>query len=278
MDFAFYNTIGLYDFEARCEMVKELGYDGISFSIWSGIQWKDCLKYKSVKEKYGLKVVSTYVVLNLDHPPEHPHNEGILTLLENIEGCNTIDLAIQSAGRVIPKSSVIGDGPAFKWLSKALKICERRNLEIHLYPHVTFWMDNHEDAVRLCKNLNHPNLGIVMTIVHWYAGNGSNLLRFLKETLPYTKKVHIAGSKRTPLGWGGIGTCETLDTGELDNFAVIGTLKKLGYEGMFGAMMWEEGGDPYIKLKRSYDALTGMIERADKHPNWTNHILNINKS
>ena len=273
MDFAFYNSIGLYDFETRCEIIKDIGYDGINFSIWDGSRWKESEKYNTVREKYDLEVTGTYVVLNLDLPPEHPHNEGIITLLENIQGCNQVDLAIKSAGRVIPKSSPIGDGPVYKWLDRALKICEKRNIDLLLYPHITFWMDNHQDALRLCKNLNHPNLGIVMTTVHWYLGNGSNVSRFLKETFPYTRKVHIAGSKRTPLGWGQIGTAQTLDSGELDNFAIIGGLKSLGYKGKFGAMMWEEGGDPYIKLKKSYEALTGMIERAEKYPNWTKHTF-----
>ena len=275
MDFAFYNTIGLYDFEARCEIVKDIGYDGINFSLWDGSRWKESTKYINVREKYDLEVTGTYIVLNLDLPPEHPNNEGILTLLENIEGCRQVDLSIQSAGRGIPKSSPIGDAPIYKWLAKALKICERRNIELLLYPHITFWMDNHSDAVRLCKSIDHPNLGIVMTVVHWYLGDGRNLLNFLKETLPFTKKVHIAGSKRTPLGWGQIGTAQTLNSGELDNFAVIGALKNLGYEGMFGAMMWEEGGDPYLKLKRSYQVLNDMIQRAEKHPKWTSHILNV---
>ncbi|MFV0565978.1 MAG: sugar phosphate isomerase/epimerase family protein [Flavobacteriaceae bacterium] len=273
MDFAFYNSLGLYDFEARCEMVKDIGYDGINFSIWNGLRWKECLQYAKVQEKYDLEVAGTYVVLNLDYPEDHPHNAGILTMLKNIEGCKQIDLAIQSAGRGIPKSSPIGDGPAYKFLSQALKICKERNLELLLYPHIQFWMDNHKDAVRLCNNINHPNLGIVMTVIHWFAESGANAGAFLKETYPYTKKVHIAGSRRTPLGWGGIATCEPADSGELDNFAIIGTLKNLGYQGKFGAMMWEDGGDPYIKLERAYSAIKGMIERAEKHPNWTSHII-----
>ncbi|MFV0605872.1 MAG: sugar phosphate isomerase/epimerase family protein [Niabella sp.] len=276
MDFAFYNTIGLYDFETRCEMVKDIGYDGINFSVWNGMRWQESLKYAKVQEKYGLEVAGTYAVLNLDYPHDHPHNAGILTMLENMEGCKRVDLAIQSAGRPIPKSSIVGDGQVYKWLEKAVRICEERGIELLLYPHVQFWMDNHKDAVRVCKNINHPNVGIVMNTVHWYAGDGANVSSFVKETYPYVRKVNIAGSRRTPLGWGGIATCEPADSGELDNFAIIGALKNLGYEGPFGAMMWEEGGDPYSKLKRSYDAIKGMVERAAEHPNWTSHVLNMN--
>lgn len=32
LDFAFYNSSGVYDFEAQCQIVKKVGYDGIHFS------------------------------------------------------------------------------------------------------------------------------------------------------------------------------------------------------------------------------------------------------
>lgn len=33
MDFAFYNSMGIYSFEARCEMLKEIGYDATHLSV-----------------------------------------------------------------------------------------------------------------------------------------------------------------------------------------------------------------------------------------------------
>ena len=272
MDFAFYNTLGTYDFAAQCEMVKEIGYDGIQRAIWDGTRRQEADVLATCKEKYGLDVAGIYIVLDLNFPEEHPHNKGILTLLENIEGCDKIDLAIRGAGKGIAPSSPLGDAPVTAWLLKALEICERRGIDLLLYTHIKFWMDQHSDAIRLCQQINHPNLGIVVTLPHWYGVDGKNTLGFLSSVYPYARKVHLSGSRRTPLGWSGIVTAQPLDSGELDCFAIVGTLKNMGYEGMFGYLGWDDGGDPYIKLKRSYDALRDMIKRADEHPHWTSHI------
>ncbi len=272
MDFAFYNTQGVYDFDAQCEMVKEIGYDGIHRSIWDGTRWQTADVLATVKEKHDLDATGIYIVLDLDYPTDHPHNSGILTLLENIEGCTQIDLSIRSAGKGITPSSTQGDKPVSEWLRQALAICERRGIDILLYTHIKFWLERHSDAVRLCRAINHPNLGIVFTSFHWYALEGGSPSRVLNEIYPFLRKVHLSGSRQSPLGFAGVATVEPLDVGELDNFAIIGALKNKGYEGMFGYLGWEEGGDPYVKLKRSHDVLRDMIKRADDHPDWTSHV------
>lgn len=268
MDFAFYNSMGIYSFEARCEMLKEIGYDATHLSVWHGERWRDVEKLKNVKEKYGLDVAGVYVVLDLSLGENHPRNTGILKMLEIMEGCSTVELAIQSVGYHIRPSDPKGDDIAVKWLEKALKIAERRNINILLYTHLSFWIERHEDAVRLCKRLNHPNLGIVFCGYHWYAVDGTNLSATLQAVAPYLKQVNISGSSRNPHGFGGVATIEPLDVGELDNFALLGQLKKMGYNGMIGYQGWGEGGDAYSKLSRSLKAFRDMERRLEEHPHW----------
>jgi sugar phosphate isomerase/epimerase len=268
MDFSFYNSLGIYSFETRCEMLKEIGYDATHMSIWHGERWQDAAKLSSVKEKYGLDVAGVYVVLDLSLGESHPRNQGILKLLETLEGCSTVELAIQSVGTHLRPSDPAGDEIAVKWLEKALKICEQRNINILLYTHLSFWVERHEDAVRLCRRLNHPNLGIVFCGFHWYAVDGTNLTGILKEVAPYLKQVNLSGSRRNPHGFGNVATIEPLDEGELDNFALLGQLKKIGFNGMIGFQGWSEGGDAYSKLSRSLKAFRDMERRLEAHPHW----------
>jgi sugar phosphate isomerase/epimerase len=268
MDFSFYNSLGIYSFEARCEMLKEIGYDAMHLSIWHGERWRDAAKLSNVKQRYGLDVAGVYVVLDLSLGADHPKNEGILKLLETLEGCSTVELAIQSVDATIRPSDPAGDDIVIKWLEQALKICERRNINLLLYTHLSFWMERHEDAVRLCKKLNHPNLGIVFCGYHWYAVDGVNLPRMLAMVKPYLRQVNISGSRRSPHGFGNVATIEPLDEGEMDNFALLGQLKKIGYNGMIGFQGWSEGGDAYSKLSRSLRAFRDMERRLEAHPHW----------
>lgn len=135
----------------------------------------------SSSRNMGWTVAGVYVVLDLSLGESHPRNQGILKLLETLEGCSTVELAIQSAGSHLRPSDPAGDDVVVKWLEKALKICEQRNINILLYSHLSFWVERHEDAVRLCRRLNHPNLGIVFCGFHWYAVDGTNLTGMLEE-------------------------------------------------------------------------------------------------
>lgn len=270
LDFAFYSSSGVYDFDAQCQIMKQIGYNGMHFSAWDGTRWESVKKFIGAKEKYGIEIMGIYIVLDLRFGAEHPHNAGILTMLENLEECTTVNLSIRGAGAGVPAGE--GFEPVRAWLRQALVICERRGIDLLLYPHVGFWMDRHAIAVHLAQTINHPRLGIVFTGFHWYAQEGGNPLPVLQSTLPYLRQVHLSGSRRSPLGFNRMATIEPLDTGECDNLALIGVLKHLSYTGPIGYLGWDEGGNPFNKLKRSFDALQEMIALAYANPSWSRHL------
>jgi len=264
VDAAFFNSSGVYDFQTQCEILKLAGYDGIIHAAWDGRNWNQLAHVKSAKEDFGIDVSGLYVILDLSQGVDHPGNRDLLKMLETVEGTSTFTVAIKTAGG--------GNHVVCAWLSKALEVCERRGLELLLYPHMGFWMDKHQMAIELCEKLNHQSLGIVFTGYHWYALEGDNPRPVLEGIYPWLRMVHLTGSRHSPLGFGGKATFETLDSGEMDNLAVIGVLKNLGYEGPFGYQGWLEGGNPYNKVKRSYDALVEMIELAEQNPHWFRHL------
>ena len=96
MDTAFYHSLGAYPFAARCEMLRELGYDATYLTLWSAAAWEDVPLLASVPARYGLQVAAVYITLDITAPPDHPGNAGILQLLETLEGCATVELALQA--------------------------------------------------------------------------------------------------------------------------------------------------------------------------------------
>ena len=72
----------------------------------------------------------------------------------------------------------------------------------------------------------------------------------------------------SPLGWGGVATIELLDRGELDNFALVAALNRIGYDGRIGILGWDYGGDVYLKLQRCLTAMREIDRRLERHPNW----------
>jgi sugar phosphate isomerase/epimerase len=259
MDTFFTNSIGRYPFDVRCEIAAELGFDATYLTCWSDQSWTDAMRLKDVKRTHGLDVAAVYGVADLT-----ALDARLLNLIETFEGCDTIELAIKSAP---------DDDAVVTFLSeRILPIAERRNLRILLYPHINFYVERTHDAARLCERIKHPNLGAMFCGFHWYAVDGKQLGESLAILRPYLQQVNLCGSRRDPDGLANKATIEPLDEGEMDNFLVLGHLRKLGYSGMIGFQGYSTGGDAYAKLKRSLAAFRDMEARLERHPHWAEHL------
>lgn len=269
MDTYFYNPLGSYEFDARCEMLKELGYDATYLTLWNETAWKDLSRLRTVKSKHGLEVASVYVTLDVAGDENQRDNRRILRLVETIEGCDHIELAIRTTDKALRHPAPMGTENAKRWLDKLLRAAEKRSVTISLYPHMNFWLDRIEIAVELCRAFNHPSLRAVFCGYHWYAVDGTKLQTRLEEASPFLRSVNLCGSRRhaTPVG-GMPATIEPLDEGDLDNLAFVGLLRKIGYKGMVGFQGYSIGGDAYTFLKRSLAAFRDIERRLDAHPNW----------
>ncbi|MGP6173405.1 sugar phosphate isomerase/epimerase family protein [Corynebacterium sp. A21] len=268
MDACFYNPLGIYSFEAQLEMLQDIGFDGAYLALWTPQAYRDLDKISSVQDKYGLEMAGVYAMPDLAKGEHHPDNQRILQMLERLEGCSTVEIAVRTTGRGIGPSDPAGDAAAIRWLNKALKIAERRGIDLLLYSHLTFWMETHDDALRLARVIDHPNLGIVFCGPHWYATGGGDIHATLKAISPYLRQANLSGARRHPLGFAGVSTVEPLDRGELDNFAMLGALKAVGFDGWIGFENWEWGSDIYNKLKRSLQVFRDMETRVEQHPQW----------
>lgn len=252
MDFIFQTKLGTYSLDAQCEMLVETGYQGLTVSAWS--QKLDSLD--QIKPRWGLDVGAVYLI----------YRQGlesfVINTVESMQGCHSIELALDSGKGVTDLDRKI--------LEKILPIAERRGIDIVLYPHVRYGMQTTSEAVQLCKAFNHPNLGIVFNGYHWYANQEQLLEERLQAVSPWLKQVNIAGCRLSPLGWGGVATIETLDEGEMDNFVLMGALRRLGYRGRYSVLGWESmGGDVFGNLERSQKAFRSMEQRLIKHPEWS---------
>lgn len=54
----------------------------------------------------------------------------------------------------------------------------------------------------------------------------------------------------------------------IDNFAVLGALRAVGYAGPMGVQGYSVGGDAYATLRHSLAALRDMARQLDAHPDW----------
>lgn len=266
MDTCLTNSIvGVYPYEIRCEMLAELGYDGIYVSL-SQTELQNASKMAVTKEQYGIKVTAAYGGFDISAEKSAPEVEQVAQLFDQLPGGCDLELSLSCQDNSIGRSSPDGDSRAMEKLEALLHIAERHRANVCLYPHFGAWLERIEDGVRLCQKMNHPRLKVVFCGFHWYAVDGKNLARCLEEAAPYLHSVNMCGTRRG----GNIAGCtiEPLDCGEMDNFALLGLLNRSGYTGRIGFQGYSIGGDVYAYLRRSFLAFRDMESRLEKHSHW----------
>ncbi|MQB56063.1 sugar phosphate isomerase/epimerase [Rahnella sp. RcJ3] len=258
LDSFFYTSMGVYKFQSQCEMLAELGFDGITVSAWGGTPYTDLAQLPSVKSQYGLNVSGLYLVLH-----EGRNDSAIQRIVESVEGVELIELAVQT--------TVNGMGSVIHFIESLLPIVERRRMRIALYPHLRHVTETTSQVVKLCQHFNHSRLGASFNGYHWYASGEGQLEKKLQALKPWLMQVVLSGSSLSPLGWGGVATMEPLDRGELDNSRIITALHQIGYTGSIGILGWDYGGDVYSKLQRCLRNLQKISQRQSSHPLWQSH-------
>jgi sugar phosphate isomerase/epimerase len=260
LDSFFYSSMGVYEFQTQCEMLAELGYDGITVAAWGGTPLTDLTLLPSVKDQHGLKVEGLYVVLH-----EGRNDALVRRIIETVDGVELIELAIQT--------STNGTPAILRFIESLLPIAERRGLRIALYPHLHHVTQTTTQVVQICEHFNHPALGASFNAYHWYASQEGQLKARLDAMKPWLMQVVTSGSALSQLGWGGVATMEPVDRGEMDNFALIAALDRVGYAGSIGVLGWDYGGDIYLKLERCLAALRDIDRRLKQHPAWADFSL-----
>jgi len=268
MDTYFYTSLGAYAFDVRCEMLAELGYDATYLTLWSAEAEADIPRLAHVKARYGLEVAGVYTTLDITSAPDGSASH-VVALIESLPIPTQVAVALYAEAPGRAQSDAMRDDQALPWLEHLLTIADRHGHEILLYPHFAFWLERTEDAVRLCRRLTHPRLGLSFNGYHWYAVDGTHLAARLAEAAPYLRSANLCGSRRLPAGSGPMpATIEPLDDGELDNFVVLAELRRVGYRGWIGFQGYSVGGDVYVKLRRSLAAYHSMAARLATHPGW----------
>ena len=266
MDTCFHNSIvGTYPYDVRCEMLVELGFDAIYVSLQpDGLHHAD--RMAATKNQYGLEVVAAYAGLDVIAAKDDPKNHEVSELFQRLPyGCD-LELTLITSDQSVKPSSIDIDHLAIERLKPLLEVAEKQQAHVCLYPHFGAWLERVEDGIRLCENMEHPALKLVFCGFHWYAVEGSNLSQSISSAIPYLHSVNICGSSRE----GDIAGCtiEPLDSGDMDNFSLLGCLHRCGYTGRIGFQGYGIGGDVYTNLQRSMNAFRSMEKRLSIHPNW----------
>lgn len=234
--------------EQQAKTLKELGFDGIGYNYTKPAAlaaWQ-----KAFKEQ-GLKIYSLYVYTFIDKPQHY--DPAFKEAVKLLKGTDTV------IWMTLRETTVKGDydEQAVKLVQEIADLAQENGLRVALYGHAGFYVATANDAVRIVKKVNRPNVGASINLCHEFiTKNGDRLDETLKNAAPYLTLVTINGvdvaNKKYIL---------RLDEGDFDQAAWIKKLQTAGYKGPVGLQCFSVKGEVTENLKADIVAWHKITEQ-----------------
>ncbi|RCR70715.1 sugar phosphate isomerase/epimerase family protein [Larkinella punicea] len=256
-------------FDQQVAFIKSLGYDGVEINLLDSFEGM-----KAALDKHRFTGSYFYIKINLDSPTLDPRIEPYIRALK---GSKTV-LApfIVSDSKRFTSPSVTADSIVVSQLRQMGDWAKAANLQVAVYPHVSFYVEKIDHALRLVQQIDRPNVGLTFNLCHWLAttpkadrGDWKGLLTTLKPhlkmmTISGANDVDAAGMDNGPTGiWNQyilpLGT-GSFDTYELVRFAV----QDLKFRGPIGVQCYAMKGDKPTNLRNTMVAWQQFQSRLAK--------------
>jgi sugar phosphate isomerase/epimerase len=149
-------------------------------------------------------------------------------------------------------SDPAGDEIAVNGLRELARLCDAHGLRLALYPHVNTWLHRVEDALRVVRQVDRPNVGLTFNLCHALMdGAEARISDLITSAAPHLFVVTLNGADRNAAPGRFI---QPLDQGTYDVGPVLRQLREVGFTGPVGLQCFNLKGDPRSVLAGSMKA------------------------
>ena len=240
--FAFDNGVGRGAWPAskQAETVKSLGYDGIHYNYTNP---KDFATKIAACKAANVPIQAMYIYTFVDQPGA-AYDPGIKEVIRMLKGSDTIIWMTLREG-IRGKQ----DAEAAGVVREIAGLAAESGLKVSIYPHAGFYVATAEDAVRVAKAVDLPNVGVTINLCHeLFAGNSERLAEVVKTAAPHLNLVSINGASPTPGKGPKAWDTLPLGSGSFDTDAFLRLVRGSGYRGPIGHQFYAVPGDDTRKL------------------------------
>lgn len=251
--FAMTNWFYKYQFEnpkLHVQLLKERGYGGVMLSLKDDPnRWKHLPVYLEELKKAGMHLTAIHARFYLE---DGTYPQVIKDNLPLLKGSKVV--LVPSVGsrskmdRKDPKAVAI----AVKILREMSDDAKKYELGgIAPYMHIGNWIETIQDNVRIAKEVNRRNVGVMFHLHHWQAVGGREHAKLKADLLaakPYLLIVVIQGTDIDKA------THKIVGEGTFDMVPMIKALREMDYRGPLGTMGYTQAGDIPGKLKSASKA------------------------
>ena len=245
--------------DAQLDLVKSVGFEGLSWRTDAPERVQQVLE--GAKQR-GLKLFVIYANIDLkDGKPVYDPR-----LKDIIARCKGTDAMIwpNLTSKQFAKSAPGGDEIAAAGLRELADLAAASGLRVAIYPHFGMWIDNVEDALRVVKKVDRPNVGLTFNLCHALIdGAEDRIPALLDEVAPHLFVVTVNGADSHLPKSDMARLIQPLGKGTYDVAVLLKKLKAIGYQGPIGLQCYNIKGDPKEILGGSMAAwkkMAGALE------------------
>jgi sugar phosphate isomerase/epimerase len=236
--------------DAQLDLVKEIGFDGLTWRTDSPARVRQL--FAGAKQR-GLKVCAIYANLDLKDG-KLVYDPRIKEIIPLCHGTDTM-LWPNLTSKEFKNSDSAGDDIAVAGLRELASLCESNGVRIAIYPHANMWVHRVEDALRVVKQVDRPNVGLTFNLCHALMdGAEDRIPTLLEEVAPHLFIVSINGADSHPPKRGWPQLIQPLGQGSYDVGIVLNKLQMVGYKGPIALQCYNINGDPKTLLTGSMAA------------------------
>ena len=239
--------------EEQMKLLLENGYDGMEKERLDNFDEV----YRAL-EKNDLNLYTIYMNINLDNP-EQPYDPRLEEVFLKIAGSGAMPWLYVTSEEYPPSSSEF-DSVAVPILQKVADIAQQYGIKVMLYPHMYFWVESAEDAIRVAEKVNRRNLGMTFNLCHYLAHKNRAgidpwvpLDTLVQQAMPYLFALSLNGADAQAADQENIWASfiQPLGDGDFDTYRFLTSFLDRGFEGPVGLQCYNIKEDKAVHLRRS---------------------------
>lgn len=232
--------------EQQAAMLKELGYDGV------GHLWLDKIPERlQTLDAAGLRLFQITIAVDIA-PGKPSYDARLKEVMPLLKGRHVQFVLLMNGGK---PSDPAGDERAVEIVRKMADLAKESDAQVLLYPHTANWLERIEDAVRVADKVDRPNVGVMFNLCHWLrVSKDRDYKPLLQRAMTRLMAVSVNGADEFDEHPGWAHYIQPLGHGSFDVFALLQTLRQLGYTGPVGLQCFGIPGDARDHLSESMKA------------------------
>jgi len=259
--YAFNNSIRMPNapkgMEAQSEMVRRLGFDGLS-----GHTNDDYFLRRAALDKAGLKMPEIYWGIDMDSIGRISYKDGLKEIIKDSKDRDLV-VALFSNVKYFMKNKEEGDPLLAKAIGELADYAAQFGAKIAIYPHVGNYCETSEHSVRLARLANRPNVGAIFNTCHLLKAEGeAGWEEKLLKALPYLYMISVNGADSGDtknMNWDRL--IRPLGEGSFDTYKLVKLAKDNGYNGLFGLQCYNIQQDCEVALSKSIQTWKSYQQR-----------------